>query len=155
MDTDDDNVQGDDNSYDVEEINRLKSFAQSEEKVDLLSVRNRVTGKISSLLSDAGQSKDLNNLLQLEKQINSAHSLFLSVEENTTVPKVIKMTEEARAAPPNKNMEKHLRFFSTKKKRKNVKKIRLEKPTREEKEKILDDYREKSKYTEYITRLIC
>ena len=139
MDTDDDNVQGDDNSYDVEEINRLKSFAQSEEKVDLLSVRNRVTGKISSLLSDAGQSKVLNNLLQLEKQINSAHSLFLSVEENTTVPKVIKMTEEARAAPPNKNMEKQLRFLSTKKKRKNVKKIRFEKPTREEKEQILDD----------------
>ena len=65
------------------------------------------------------------------------------------------MTEEARVAPPNKNMEKQLRFFSTKKKRKNVKKIRFEKPTREEKEQILDNYREKSKYTEYITRLIC
>ena len=44
------------------------------------------------------------------------------------------MTVEARAAPPNKNMEKQFRFFPTKKKkRKNMKKIRFEKPTREEK----------------------
>ena len=76
IDTDNGNVQGDDNIYGIEEINCLKSFTQSEEKVDFLSVRNRVTGKISSLLSDAGQSKDLNNLLQLEKWINSAHSFF-------------------------------------------------------------------------------
>ena len=63
MDTNDDNVEGDDNSYDVEEINRLKSFAQSEEKVDLLSVCNRVREKFRVFLSDAGQSKDLNNFI--------------------------------------------------------------------------------------------
>ena len=34
----DDNADGDDNSYDIEEINRLGSFAQSDDKVDLLSI---------------------------------------------------------------------------------------------------------------------
>ncbi len=146
IETDDENVDGDDNSYNLEEINRLRSFAQSDDKVDLLSIRNRVTRKISNLLSEASRSKDPTNLLQLEKQINSAHSLFLSVEKNNTAPEVINMSDKARATPANKNMEKQLRFFSTKKKRKNVKKIRFAKPTKEEKEQFLDDYKEKSKY---------
>ena len=146
IETDDENVDGDDNSYNLEEINRLRSFAQSDDKVDFLSIRNRVTRKISNLLSEASRSKDLTNLLQLGKQINSAHSLFLSVEKNNTAPEVINMSDKARATPANKNMEKQLRFFSTKKKSKNVKKIRFAKPTKEEKEQFLDDYKEKSKY---------
>ena len=114
--------------------------------MDLLSIRNRVTGKIFHLLHEASQSNDLMNLLQLEKQINSARSLFLSVEKDNTVPEVINMSDKARTTPANKNMEKQLRFFSTKKKRKNLKKIRFAKPTTDEKEQFLDDYREKSKF---------
>ena len=141
-----DNADSDDDSYNIEEINRLRSFAQSDNKVDLLSIRNRVTGKIFNLLHEASQSNDLMNLLQLEKQINSARSLFLSVEKDNTVPEVINMSDKARTTPANKNVEKQLRFFSTKKKRKNLKKIRFAKPTTDEKEQFLDDYREKSKF---------
>ena len=90
MEADDGHVGSDDNSYDLEEINRLRSFAQSVDKVDVVSIRNRVTRKISNLLGSASQSNNPTNLLQLEKQINSAHSLFLSLEENTTAPQISK-----------------------------------------------------------------
>ena len=143
MEADDGHVGSDDNSYELEEINRLRSFAQSVDKVDVVSIRNRVTRKISNLLGSASQSNNPTNLLQLEKHINSAHNLFLSLEENTTAPQIMNMSDELRAAPANKNMEKQLRFYSTKKKRKNDKKVRFVKPTREEKEQFLDDYREK------------
>ena len=143
VEADDGHVGSDDNSYELEEINRLRSFAQSVDKVDVVSIRNRVTRKISNLLGSASQSNNPTNLLQLEKHINSAHNLFLSLEENTTAPQIMNMSDELRAAPANKNMEKQLRFHSTKKKRKNDKKVRFVKPTREEKEQFLDDYRGK------------
>lgn len=131
-------------NYDQEEVERLTRFAQIPNQVD-------VTRRLSDLQSLVSQSINTNNLTQLEKQINSAYSLFLTVEEETLPPKSIIMTDNA---PANKNMEKQLRFFSTKRKHNREKRVRLTKPTRDEKEQLMSDYRKKSKFELMSNRII-
>ena len=131
--------------YDLEEVQRLKCFAQTPNQVDVVNIRNRVTRRIADLLNLASQSNNPSNLTQLEKQINSAYSLFLCVEEKSLAPQKIKMSDNA---PANKNMEKQLRFFSTKRKHDRGEKVQFAKPTREEKEQFLGDYKKNSKSRE-------
>ena len=84
-----------------------------------------------AVINDVEGCENDNALKQLERGINSAHSLFISICEHAN--KHLPTPKEN--VPHNKNIEPQKRFFSTKKKtRKNN--IRLAKPYKEEQIKI-------------------
>lgn len=55
-------------NYDQEEVERLTRFAQIPNQVDVASVRNRVTRRLSDLQGLVSQSINTNNLTQLERE---------------------------------------------------------------------------------------
>lgn len=73
---------------------------------------------------------------QLERSINSAHSLFISIREHGN--KHLPIPKEN--APHNKNVVPQKRFFSTKKKSRKIN-VRLVKPSKEEKMEITGNWR--------------
>ena len=128
--------------YNDEEIERLTGFAEMPNVSDVGSIRERVKGRVSDILVAVEKSTNSANLLQLEKSLSSAYSLFLATEENGSSPKSLSPTSNA---PSNKIMEKQPRFFSTKRKHDRVRNVRFVKPSREEKEDIMENYKQKRK----------
>ena len=129
-------------NYNNDEIQRLKGFAQMPNVVDVECIRARVKGRMTDMLAAVEKSANPANMLQLEKTLNSAYSLFLATEEDGSLPQSLSPTNNA---PANKNMETQPRFVSTKRKRDRVRNVRFVKPSREEKEDIMEKYRELSK----------
>ena len=122
-------------------------FAQMPNVADVGSIREQVQGRVSDLLAAVERSINSANLLQLEKSLNSAYSLFLATEENGTTPKSLSPTTNA---PSNKIMEKQPRFFSTKRKHNRVRSVRFVRPSRQEKEDIMENYKEKRKFANLL-----
>jgi hypothetical protein len=125
-----------------EEIQRLTCFAQMPNVADVENIRARVKSRIADMLAAVEKSANPANMLQLEKSLNSSYSLFLATEEDGSSPQSLSPTNNA---PVNKNMETQPRFVSTKRKRDRVRNVRFVKPSREEKEDIMEKYRELSK----------
>ena len=136
-----------DDNYNNDEIECLTGFAQMPNIADVGSICERVQGRVSDLIAAVERSINSADLLQLEKSLNSAHSLFLATEENGTAPKSLSPPTNA---PSNKIMEKQPRFFSTKRKHNRVRSVRFVRPSRQEKEDIMENYKEKRKFANLL-----
>ena len=92
--------------------------------------------KLLTIVSDVEGCENDDALQQLERSINSAHSLFISIRElgNKHLP------TPKENAPHNKNIVPQKRFFSTKKKTRKIN-VRLVKPSKEEKMEITGNWR--------------
>lgn len=92
--------------------------------------------KLLTIVSDVEGCENDDALQQLERSINSAHSLFISIREHGN--KHLPTPKEN--APHNKNIVPQKRFFSTKKKTRKIN-VRLVKPSKEEKMEITGNWR--------------
>ena len=116
--------------YNNEEFERLTGFAEMPNVSDVGTICEWVKGRVSDILAAVKKSTNSANLLQLEKSLSSAYSLFLATEDNGSSPKSLSPTSNALS---NKIMEKQPRFFSTKRKHDRVRNVRFVKTSREEK----------------------
>ena len=127
--------------YVAQELRVLAEHAKkSEGPCDIATSRERVRGKLLSLISQTETCQDKEALQQLEKQLNSAQSLFRSLQNR----KSLKEIQLKSNAPGNKNITPQLRFHSTKKKRKRASNVRYSKPSREEMETIFKKFQNKT-----------
>ena len=101
---------------------------KSESPCDIVQCRKSIQGNLLSLLSQTETCQDKQAHNQLEKQLNSAQSLFISLQKRKPLAE-IKVNSNALA---NKNIQPQLRFFTTQIKRKRLSNVRYSKPSREE-----------------------
>ena len=83
-------------------------------------------------MNSAAISDDLTALKQLDKSLNSAENLFISLSQNKSLNELETVTN----APPNKKIDVQKKFYSTTKKRKRKQKVRYAKPTQDEKKEL-------------------
>jgi len=130
--------QQDDGAFEAKaEMNFLRDCLSSSKggETDRERRKKSIKTKLLSLASDVDGCNNDNALQQLEKSINAAYSLFISVCEHGN--KHLPTPKES--APPNKNIKPQQRFFSTKKKTRRAN-VRLVKPTKEEKLQITENW---------------
>lgn len=122
------------------EINFLKDCLKKAPNNDRETERERrkqsLKNKLLTIVSDLEGCENDDALQQLERSINSAHSLFTSIREHGN--KHLPTPKEN--APHNRNIVPQKRFFSTKKKSRKIN-VRLVKPSKEEKMEITGNWR--------------
>ena len=116
-------------NYVEQELSDLTEFInQSDNHCYLTTCRERVRGKLLSLLAQLETCEDKLALQELQKHLNAGQSIFTSLQKRKPL-KELKVTSKATA---NKKIETQPRFYSTKKKRKRKSNMRFAKPTKEE-----------------------
>lgn len=111
----------------------------------LISTANKIQQFHSMFVLPGGKLND-EQLHKIYLSLDSNLKMLYEQESNVPVP----LNENPSQEPANKNVQKQLRFFSTKKLRlKLPEKQRLNKPTLNVKKQIIDDLNEKDE-TPYI-----
>ncbi len=114
----------------------LKKASSNGSETDRERRKQSIKTKLLTIVSDVEGCQNDDALQQLEKSINSVHSLFISIREHGN--KHLPIPKEN--VPHNKNIMPQNRFFSTKKKTRKSN-VRLAKPSKEEKVKITGNWR--------------
>ena len=109
-----------------EELEFIKSCVKVPSS-NINAIKNRIKDKILSLSSMINSSTNSDALRYLEKKVEEASSMFVTLNNQPTVEK-LELTQEYANAPANKKMETQPNFFSTKKKRVQSK-VRYAKPS--------------------------
>lgn len=115
----------------------LKNAPNNDGEMDREKRKRSLRAKLLTIVNDIEGCENDNALQQLEKNINSANSLFISIREHEHGNKHLPMPKPN--IPHNKNIEAQKRFFSTKKKPRKSN-VRLVKPTKEEKIEITKNW---------------
>ena len=121
----------------VIEITTLSGFVANKENDNSFNeLKDRTEKTVMELLAKVHSTTEFDRkaLQQTYKNISMAKHLLVSLEKKKNV-EVIKVKLKS---PPNKNIDKQRRFFSTKKKQKE-RKVRLAKPLIDEKDIIFKD----------------
>lgn len=115
----------------------LRQTANNEGTSDREVKKKALTAKLLSIVTDVEGCDNDNALQQLERSINSANSLFISIRDHGKK----NLPSPQNKVPHNKNIVPQKRFFSTKKKTRKIN-VRLAKPSKEEKILITETWRE-------------
>ena len=113
------------------EISTLSGFVANKENDDSFNeLKKKTEGAVMELLAEIESSTEFDReaLQETYKNITKAKNVLVSLKKNKSVQAI----EVKLKSPPNKNIEKQRRFYSTKKKQKE-RKVRLAKPSIDEK----------------------
>ena len=102
----------------------LRQTANNEGTSDRELKKKALTVKLLSIVTDVEGCDNDNALQQLERNINSANSLFISIRDHGKK----NLPSPQNKVPHNKNIVPQKRFFSTKKKTRKIN-VRLAKPS--------------------------
>lgn len=119
--------------YADNEVRLVASHLHKKDQVDTnndtTTLKQAIKGKLLLLQECLNEEcNDKEALQQLDKQLNAAHHLYLSMRKR----KPLLQLKVTKNTPANKNIEVQRRFKSTKKKRKRTGNVRFMKPTNQD-----------------------
>ena len=116
----------------LESFENLKSPPKSDHRI----IQTKSVALINTILRtvESSSSSDVDALNELNKQLTSSLSTFEAMTKFKNVNNIKPVTNE----PANKNLEKQVNFYSTKKKRKCKGNVRFAKPTQDDLNKFFN-----------------
>ena len=110
--------------------------------IDVDGVKGRIQQKLLRIMSSVQLSNDITSLKQLDKSLNAAENLFISLNKSKSLTHLHTVTN----APANKKIDVQKKFYSTTKKRKRKQKIRYARPTEDEKQELFNVHHPNTSY---------
>ena len=96
------------------EIDNINDHVKSEGPIDVDGVKGRIQQKLLRIMSSVQLSNDITSLKQLDKSLNAAENLYISLNKSKSLTHLHTVTN----APANKKIDVQKKFYSTTKKRK-------------------------------------
>ena len=96
------------------EIDNINNNVKSEGPIDVDGVKGRIQQKLLQIMSGVQLSNDITSLKQLDKSLNAAENLSISLNKSKSLTYLHTVTN----APANKKFDVQKKFYSTTKKRK-------------------------------------
>ena len=96
------------------EIDNINVHIKSEGPIDVEGVKGRILQKLLRIMNGVQLSNDIMSLKQLDKSLNAAENLFISLNKSKSLTHLHTVTN----APANKKIDVQKKFYSTIKKKK-------------------------------------
>ena len=123
--------------YKEKEIECAIAQVKGPEKESLQKIKDNIKDMLNTMMADVDESneQDIDDLKELQKRLHTDRRCFMMAKESNKKEQ-IRVTEVMH---PKKNLKRQRdHFFSTKRKRKTIKKNRLLKPNKEERKSFKD-----------------